>query len=186
MNKTIYILWFQGFDSAPELVKKCVQSWKHYNTDWNILMLDRKTLVNYVKLEDYVDLTKKKVPKPALSDVVRISLLNKYGGLWVDATTFCNKPLNDWLPNYIKTGFFAFNKPAPGRLVSTWFMYSEKEHYITHTWLKSLVEYYTINDTPHDYYWVHYLFGKLHRNDEKFKELWKIVPKLSPLGLGPD
>ena len=35
---TIYILWFQGFDNAPLLVKNCVQSWKHYNPDWNIVI----------------------------------------------------------------------------------------------------------------------------------------------------
>ena len=54
MIKTIYILWFQGFDNAPEIVKKCVQSWKYYNPDWTIILLDNTNLNNYITLENYI------------------------------------------------------------------------------------------------------------------------------------
>jgi hypothetical protein len=30
MNKIIYILWFQGFENSPEVVKQCVKSWKYF------------------------------------------------------------------------------------------------------------------------------------------------------------
>ncbi len=36
MNNTIWITWFQGWDNAPEISQKCLESWKHYNPDWNI------------------------------------------------------------------------------------------------------------------------------------------------------
>ena len=95
MNKNIYILWFQGFENSPEIIKRCVESWKHYNPDWNIILLDNTNLSNYINLEEYIDITNKDINYTALSDVVRVALLNVYGGLWVDATTFCNKPLNN-------------------------------------------------------------------------------------------
>ena len=50
MIKIIYLLWFQGFDNAPEIVNKCVYSWKYYNPDWNIILLDHKNLINYINL----------------------------------------------------------------------------------------------------------------------------------------
>ena len=57
MIKDIYILWYQGFDEAPDLVNKCVKSWKYYNPDWNIILLDE---TNYDKYTDIkFDLTKK-------------------------------------------------------------------------------------------------------------------------------
>jgi mannosyltransferase OCH1-like enzyme len=120
-----------------------------------------------------------------LSDVVRVLLLKLYGGLWVDATTFCNKRLDDWLSNYIYEGFFAFNKPRPNRLISSWFIYSEKNNYITHQWFNKIVEYFKINNKPHTYFWVHHLFGDLYDADATFKEIWDKVPKLSANGLGP-
>jgi hypothetical protein len=185
MNKNIYILWFQGFENSPEIIKRCVESWKHYNPDWNIILLDNTNLSNYINLEEYIDITNKDINYTALSDVVRVALLNVYGGLWVDATTFCNKPLNEWLFNYSNHGFFAFSKPSEDKLISSWFLYSEKGHYITNTWLKSIVDYYKIHNRPHIYHWVHHLFGDLYNSDKKFNEIWDKVFKLSANGLGP-
>ena len=185
MNKTIYILWFQGFDTAPDVVKKCVASWKHYNRDWKIILLDNKNLHKYVRIENYINIKNKNINYTALSDIVRIILLKTLGGLWVDSTTFCNKPLNDWLPQYIQEGFFAFDKPGPDRLLSTWFIYSDKDNYIINKWLQSVQQYYTIHNTPHTYYWVHHLFGNLYNSDNIFRAHWDNVPKLSANYLGP-
>jgi hypothetical protein len=140
--------------------------------------LDNDNLCNYIKLGDYVDVTKKNINNTALSDVVRVALLKTYGGLWVDATTFCNKPLNEWIKDYIDQDFFAFSKPGQDRLLSTWFIYSTKEHYIISQWLKSIIGYYEINHTPHTYFWVHYLFGDLYHQDIKFMNIWDNVPKI--------
>lgn len=186
MIKNIYILWFQGYDNAEELVKYCVNSWKHYNPEWNIILLDDTNLSKYIQLENYItDIHTKNINKTALSDVVRLILLKMYGGLWVDATTFCNKPLNDWLPNYINEGFFAFDKPGPDKLLSTWFLYANKDNYIIDKWLLSVINYYKIHNEPHAYFWVHYLFGDIYNKDSTFKNIWDKVPKLSANGSGP-
>jgi hypothetical protein len=185
MIKELFILWFQGFDNAPEVVKKCLKSWSYYNIDWNINIIDKNNLKKYIKLEEYIDTTNIQINNTALSDIVRCILLFKYGGLWVDATTFCNKSLNDWLPNYINEGFFAFDKPGSDRLISSWFLYSEKNNYIISSWYKSVINYYKINSNPHTYFWFHYLFGDLYNSDNKFKEIWNNIPKLSANGVGP-
>ena len=106
MIKDIYILWFQGFNNAPEIVKLCLQSWKYHNPDWNIIELDETVLKNYINIEKYshINLT-------ALSDIVRLFILNKYGGLWIDATTVCKMPLTNWLIDNLKAGFFTFYWP---------------------------------------------------------------------------
>lgn len=186
MIKTIYILWFQGFDTAPELVKQCVISWKYYNPDWTIVLLDSTTLIQYIDIETYIpNMNQKNINKTAMSDIIRCLLLNLYGGVWVDATTFCNKPLNDWLPACIHEGFFAFNKPGRDRLLSSWFLYSTPHAYILNKWFHKTVDYYTRNNEPHTYFWFHYLFGDLYASDPVFKRIWDNVPKHSANGLGP-
>jgi len=185
MNNTIFILWFQGFENSPEIIKKCIQSWKYYNSDWNIILLDNDNLVNYINMNDYIDMTNKNINYTALSDIIRIILLKKYGGLWVDATTFCNKPLDEWLPSCISEGFFAFDKPGNDRLMSSWFLYAEKDNYIINKWFNLTKEYYKMNNSPHTYFWFHYLFGDLYNSDSIFKEIWDKVPKKSANGLGP-
>ena len=182
MNKTIFILWFQGFDKAPEIIKKCVQSWKYYNPEWKINLLDNTNLKDYININNYVNTIDKKINFTALSDIVRLILLDTYGGLWVDATTFCNRPLNKWLSTYVRNGFFAFNKPGPDRLLSTWFIYSSKKNLITQKWLNAVVDYWKIHNTPHTYYWVHYLFGDLYKTDNVFMSLWNNILKIAAAG----
>ena len=176
INKTIYILWFQGFDSAPPVVKHCVESWKYYNPGWTIVLLDDSNLPNYITLEDYIGDTD--INYTALSDVVRCILLYKYGGIWADATTFCNRPLDEWLPEYCAEGFFAFSNPGKDRMISTWFLYSEKDHYIMGKLLQSTVKYYKKRDEPDTYFWFHYLFNQLYASDFEFHNIWDNVVKI--------
>jgi hypothetical protein len=182
MNKTIYVAWFQGFEKAPDIVKQSINSWKQHNPDWTIIFLDNSNLSNYVNLNESMNISKKILTPQARSDIVRLCLLKTYGGLWVDATTFCNKPLDEWLPNYIQEGFFGFHKPAPDKLISSWFLYAEKDNYIINKWWESVIEYYLHRKSPHTYYWVHSLFGQCYKNDTMFKEIWDKVPKLSANG----
>jgi len=175
MIKDIYILWFQGFDNAPIVVKKCLASWKHHNPDWNIIELDDTNLSKYIDISMYrhINLT-------ALSDIVRIFLLNKFGGLWVDATTFCNIPLNNWLEEYITEGFFTFNWVTKHiyHTIATWFIYSEKNGYLINNWEKAVINYYTINRNPTEYFWVHRLFGECYIKDIDFRLLYDKTTKI--------
>lgn len=179
MIKTIYILWFQGFPNAPFLVKRCLSSWKYYNArTWKIVLLSEKNISEYVPMySKYVHIN-----KTALSDIIRISLLFKYGGLWVDATTFCNKPLDDWLPNLIQppNSIFAFYKPTPDKELSSWFLYfNEPFNYISKKWITSTIDYFAKNKQPLEYFWFHKLFEELYKKDKQFKKLWENVPKVS-------
>jgi len=182
-SKNIFILWFQGFNNAPDVVKQCANSWKHYNPDWNIIELDNDNLSNFIRLNEYIpDIDKKTINYTALSDIVRVLLLKTYGGVWVDATTFCNKPLTSWLENYTREGFFAFNNPGRDRLLSTWFLYADKDNYLIDKWVNAVINYYKIKDKPHAYFWVHYLFGDLYKADNRFKANWDKVLKLPAFG----
>ena len=176
MIKNIYFLWFQSLEKAPYIVTKCYQSWKDLNPDWNLILLDDKNIKDYVDYEKFIN---KEIMLCHLADIVRLLLLNKYGGVWVDATTFCNRPLNEWLDKYMQKGFFAFANPGPDRLLSNWFICSEKENYITAKWLDSTIEYYLTNKKAHTYFIHHYLFGTLYKTDDNFKKIWDNVIKFS-------
>jgi hypothetical protein len=184
MIKNIYILWFQGFKNAPGLVKKCLSSWKKYNPDWNIIKLNNNNLSNYINFDEVYKNTKDKhIPFAARSDMIRIYLLKTYGGVWADSTTFCKRPLNDWLEENIKEGFFGFtfkeeihHKNIKRRL-SSWFLYSDIDNYITSHWLERVKLYWINHNKFHHYYWFHgFLFNDIYTTDEKFKEIWDKVP----------
>jgi hypothetical protein len=174
MIKDIYILWFQGFNNAPDLVKKCLFSWKYHNPDWNIIELDDTNLDTYVDVSSYSQIT-----LTALSDIVRILLLNKFGGIWVDATTFCDMPLNNWLPNNITEGFFTFSWPRKkciNHKISSYFIYSEKGGYIINELEKAIIQYFKDYQTPQEYFWLHRLFGLRYTLDPLFKNAHDKTP----------
>jgi Capsular polysaccharide synthesis protein len=128
LPKKIWFLWLQGLDNAPLLVRKCYESWGKHNPDWELILLDESNI------KVYMPFAYERITKQALSDVLRINLLGEYGGVWADATCFCTKPLDEWLPEYMSTGFFAFDRPGPDRMVSSWFLAATRYNYIASTY----------------------------------------------------
>jgi mannosyltransferase OCH1-like enzyme len=138
-RKTIWFLWLQGLDSAPSIVKKCYESWVKYNPGWNVAFLDESNIADYTLLKPMP------VTRQALSDIIRINLLAKHGGVWVDATCFCTTPLDNWLDKYMAQGFFAFEKPGDDRMLSSWFIASSENNYITLTYKNAVNAYWEKN-----------------------------------------
>lgn len=123
--RKIWILWLQGLSEAPFIVRMCVESWIKENPNWEVVILDKDKLGEYIVL----DLPEEKyasLPFSKQSNLIRLQLLSKYGGVWVDSTTLCMKPLDDWIDEFSQSGFFAFEKPGRDRMLSNWFLASEK------------------------------------------------------------
>jgi len=145
----IWIMWFQGFDCAPDLVGKCLQSWQLHNRDWQVVLLHEKNYQSYVNLDDIVHPHGQSVSPQALSDILRINLLAKFGGVWVDATCFCCRPLDEWLGQYVTSGFFAFEQPARDRLLASWFLASATDCHLTNSYCKAVNSYWSRNRFPY-------------------------------------
>ena len=185
MIQTIYINWFQGFEHAPDIVTQCVRSWKFYNPDWNIILLDDTNIHTYVRLEDYIDLSKIQLSPQKKANILRCILLHKYGGVWADATTFCNAPLQTWLPKYIREGFFAFRNPGPDRMLSNWFLYASPNNYIVTKWMNHTIQFHKKGRSTYPYFIHHYLFAELYKSDSAYKRMWDKVPLFDANGSGP-
>jgi len=180
--KNIYICWFQGFENSTEIVKKCLKSWKYYNPDWNIILLDKNNIKNYIdiKKEFGIDFeSKTNYLKCHISDFIRTVLLKKYGGIWADATTFCVRPLNQWLNNNNINEFFAFKRINEKHILSNWFLYSKKNGYIITEILDKLVKYIKNNNKPDNYFFYHDIITNIYKNNEMFKNNWDKIMYLS-------
>src|SRR5690606_23029229 len=92
-NRTIWTLWMQGVDTAPPLVRACIESWRVLNPTWRAVALDRATLGDWVDLDDIIDISRRDITVQKQAVVARLALLKRYGGVWVDATVFCLRPL---------------------------------------------------------------------------------------------
>jgi len=132
-------LWLQGYSETPFVVRKCYESWVRDNPGWQVIFLDNDNIGEYISLQTG------HISRQAFSDILRINLLAKYGGVWVDATCYCVKPLDDWLPQYMRSGFFAFEKPGPDRMISSWFIAGDKSSYVVTEYQKAVNAYWNSN-----------------------------------------
>ena len=130
-EKKIWIYWHQGFENTSDLIKKCVFSWQTHNPDYEIHLLDQTNIQNFIDIDDVKECYRNKpLELAALADVIRLRLLSNYGGIWVDATCFCLRPLNEWLPAEMtkNSGFFcpSYRPGSSERIMDNWFLASKK------------------------------------------------------------
>jgi mannosyltransferase OCH1-like enzyme len=199
INKTIWLLWFQGWENAPYLQKKVAESWELNNPTWTIQYLDMNNLKNYVTDIDYIYDNNKDISYAAKSDIIRLSLLKNHGGVWADSTLLCMQPLDSWVEKAIeKSNFWMYhgddiygvwgdstiNTEPLDSLVenghghASWFIVSKQASYIISRWKEECDKYWKENNYTNNYFWMAGLFKKLFQTDEKFKEEWNKTPYL--------
>lgn len=149
--RRLWLLWYQGQSEAPLVVRRCIASWVQQHPHWEVTILDRNNLSDFVSLG---------IPEAALaklslshrSDLIRLHLLAQYGGVWADATTYCMCPLDTWLDACTTSGSFAFHQLAPDRLFASWFLAAEPHCPLVVTLQEYLTCFWTRNcyrvDTP--------------------------------------
>ena len=104
------------------------KSWRRFNPGWRVIALDRHSLPDYYDIAEVIDPARRDLDVIKMSNLTRLCLLRRYGGLWTDATVFCLRPLDDWLDAAYDAGFFAFRNPAKDRMLATWLIASEPDN----------------------------------------------------------
>jgi hypothetical protein len=177
LPKRLWLYWEQGWDKAPELVRTCASSWQAHNPDWDVELLDGETAERLTGMVSFM--AGKQAARAATANMVRLSLLTQFGGAWVDATTLCTASLRTWLGPLMQSGFFAFSRPGPDRLLSTWFLAAEPEHPLVSAWLDRCLRYWRLMSRPHLYFWVAHIFAGVLREDRALNRLWRLTPQIA-------
>jgi hypothetical protein len=94
-EKKIWVLWLQGSDNVPEIVKLCINSIIKNKSECEVNLLDESNLAEYIDIPKYIlDFYKEgNISNAHFSDIIRIMLLKKYGGIWLDATCLVTRPI---------------------------------------------------------------------------------------------
>jgi len=145
LTKKIWMYWGQGWDQAPHLVTQCKNSWARLNPDFELYLLDDKTLFDYIDFPKAIDIKRRDLTIQKISALARLALLSKYGGVWADGTTMCTQPLSEWLEQYYGCEFFAFRNPGKDRLMANWFIAAEPGSVILQRLNKHFTDFYVKN-----------------------------------------
>jgi Capsular polysaccharide synthesis protein len=183
LNKTIWLLWLQGWDNAPWLIKQVAESWEINNPDWNIEYVTLDNLHEYVCDIDYIYDEAKKIEPQHKADIIRLSLLKNHGGVWADATMLCMQPLDTWIEEAVHpSGLWMYHGHGAGMSCkdgpAIWLIVSEKGSVMIDKWKNACDEYWGDRTHADGYFLLDELFRKLHESDSRFRDKWELTPYL--------
>ena len=188
----IWIVWFQGrnSDQLPLLNKECINAWEELNKNskqFKVNFLDEDKL--FFLLPDIKEMFNNSANKRTLqakSDLARLMLLNKYGGIWADSSVFPIYPMSYFYSKIMNDqGFFAYRFFPPRKVdkglavIPSWFLVASKpNHYIISQWLKKIKSYF-MEDFKWDFFLIHHTFSDLYYSDSKFSNIIDNIIQLS-------
>ena len=155
MVKKIWFYWSKGFNDCPRIVKTSLTSLKKYSENFEINYLCEKTVWNFIS-NKINKKTWKLMSEQHRSDYIRISLLEKYGGLWIDATVIIMSSLESILKDKLNSGFFCLNwdkkdsllinnkkhNVGKNRVIASWLFYADKDNEIIKNLRKEIVDFW--------------------------------------------
>jgi hypothetical protein len=141
--KHIFCYW--NSEIIPPLINECIKNYKKKLINWNIILLNEKNISEFIK-DSEIPKKYNNLTIAQKSDWIRLILLYKYGGLWMDASIIINDPYEiEYMydkvfeENYDLAGF-SFNNLLYSfdnyYSFETWFMLSKKGTNIIYKWLK--------------------------------------------------
>jgi len=170
-SKVIWWCWLQGIDRAPKIVKACYNSLKRNLPDREIKVIDGVNWSEYVELPEYIvkKWEKGRIPAAMFSDLLRLQLLIKYGGTWIDSTVLCtgfNGSKVQEFKAFLDADLFLFQYTKKGCIpvsISNWFIAACTNNEVLILMRDILFAYWKDYDCTLDYYIFHLFFAQISK-----------------------
>lgn len=184
----IWVFWNQGVEKAPAIVKQCINSIVNNAGKHDVIILTDKNVKEYVEIPEIVDrwLEEGKIPLAFYADFIRVSLLKKYGGIWMDATLFMLHPFDEEV--YFTPWYSLKNaKEVNLHFVSeyrwaVYFLCASEECVVIDCIHRLIMESISKIDGIVDYFLLDYLIAIAYRNNLSVKRIIDHVPDNNLLG----
>lgn len=151
VNKDIQIpqeIWtFWDSDDIPEIIEKSISTWKNSNPSYSINLVTKSSLANFIGEDEAKKILNwKHLDSPQrLSNLIRLELLERYGGIWLDASMLVYESL-DWINSWgnknnmlIENGgciIYSIKERSYEPLLDNWFIACPKAHPFIIDWNK--------------------------------------------------
>lgn len=175
-QKRIWTMWNQGMEEAPDIVKMCYKSMQKYKPeDAELIVITDDNYQEYVSIPDYIIEKYKKgiITRTHFSDILRVELLRKYGGLWLDATVLVTQPI-EW--GIIDTPFYSISGHGLDLLPfseNKWALFtlgSYSNSIVLESLHELLFSYWKDHSQMIDYYLIDYCLGVAARQNTEVRQ----------------
>lgn len=180
-NGYVWVCWLQGYDFAPVVVQNCIRSiQKHKPEGYKVVVVTSQNYQQYASLPEHIIQKWHKgiISNTHFSDLLRIFLLARHGGYWIDATCLQTSSIPDVVAGsqlflFRSHGEFSFTH------IQSCFIHSERNHYAMRKWCASMSEYWKKENSLVHYFTLHLMFRALQSCDHQFAEKVKNIPIMS-------
>lgn len=203
LPQLIWMYWDQGdLTSAPRLNRLCVQKWRDLNPTWKFNFVTRANVTSY--LPEFAESLRTYESDPQQrSAFVRLQLLSKFGGTWVDMSVLPLMPLDAYATKAVaNSGFFMFAVPGNNdptfkwephqlegrdrggspRLGSSWFVLTVPQSPLLEAWKAAFSSKWNAGKGKVPHYGESVMAHRevvLHSSDPRVQEVWKMMPHVS-------
>ena len=118
----LWSYWESDSSHIPPIVETCHRSWSGVGSFASVHLLTPEDLPKYLSPNDLPSRFAE-MPPVKRANAVRLALLSRHGGYWVDAGVLTTGPVDDWFkPKASYSGFFVFQDVDRSRILDTWFI----------------------------------------------------------------
>lgn len=161
----IFMIWLQGYDNAPDVVRLCIERVRAILDDrFRLIVLDEQSIYDYLDIPKFI--VKKReagfIGNAHFCDICRVMLLNRYGGMYVDSDIYFTA---ESLPVYItQSKLFVYSiyadwrKYIEPRIASNWLIWEKGSTKILTAMEKLLLHYWHEETRIVDWLMFHQFF----------------------------
>lgn len=182
----IWVCWWQGESNMPPIVDICYKNIIKHAGSHPVILITELNYLEYVDVPDYVleKLATREISITFFSDLLRVSLLTSYGGIWMDATLFITKNLDCIVSN---SSFFSIKNISYSKEFVTqyrwggFFLVTNKVNFrLFRNARRFLLEYIKEHNILLDYLLMNYCFDFQFDNDDSLKQILEDVSSTNP------
>ena len=134
--KTRIFTFWEPRQKIPGYIQLCLNTWKKFLPEYEIIILDYQITEKYLGNELFSNVICKNMTLQIQADAIRVAILYKYGGIWMDADTIllsgnCIKNLKNY--DLAMIGDDRIKKQDIG------FIYSSNNSSLIKSWLNEII-----------------------------------------------
>ncbi|MFD4959143.1 capsular polysaccharide synthesis protein [Microbacterium sp. NPDC058389] len=175
----LYTFWNSPIDTAPPLVQACIAELTRLHADLPtpLTVLDGASARELVEIPDAVAQALENDHPAHFSDFVRVSVLDRLGGIWVDATCWAPAPLPEAVAPLLTAG--ALYPRWTRRQIGNWFIAAVAGTPLIRLQRLTLQAWWESGGGIPDYFLYHRIFEVLYDLVPEFHGQWLATPTLS-------
>jgi Capsular polysaccharide synthesis protein len=172
----VWSYWDGPEAEAPRLVRACFEQLRRVHPDARIL--DAEAARELVPMPRVI--ARRLEDRPAhRSDLIRVALLERHGGIWVDATAYVPRGLTEPVTAKLRAG--ALYLRWGGQQISNWFIAARRGNPLIALQRAALEAWWGERDELPDYFLYHRLHEALIAEDPDARRVARAMPRVSTI-----